>query len=322
MTELITWNPNDKSSSTTLSNNNLTVKGYGLNIGIRTTEGKSFGKWYWECKVDVSGNEMIGIVDGVSVLGGYNNYTRLYAYNGLIYPGALPYGNHYTTNNIIGIALDLNNNTIEFFKDGVSQGIAFSNLGLLEKPIYPYVTNGGSMSSIAITANFGATEFAYPNVFKNLGSGWKSYDSNQINDTKKYLIQDLNNVIYTLDFDNNFIESPSQVVDEDNYLTNGFEKILDKEDIIKLKSLGNLNDIKLLAYTDNHKAKSLNLTANVSSKPSNQWLIDNKCKLLMWTDDIEKTEATMTYELKTPYKPIDILKKNNDGICNILMSKN
>ncbi|MBU5483448.1 hypothetical protein KQI86_03845 [Clostridium sp. MSJ-11] len=103
----------------------------------------------------------------------------------------------------------------------------------------------------------------------------------------KYLIQDRDNILYTYDGEN-IIESPSQTLNEQNYLANGFE------------------DTTLIS----------------EDKWSSKFPNKLDLKLLMYTDDIEKTEATMTYELKNPYKPIDILKKNNSGVCNILMSKN
>jgi hypothetical protein len=59
----------------------------------------------------------------------------------------------------MGIKLDLGNGTLTFYKNGTSQGTAFTSLS---GTFYPSVTlrenAGGSLSA---TANFGATPFTY-----------------------------------------------------------------------------------------------------------------------------------------------------------------
>ncbi|MEW9096529.1 MAG: SPRY domain-containing protein [Clostridiaceae bacterium] len=130
-----------------------------------------------------------------------------------------------------------------------------------------------------------------------------------------------NNEIYTYK-ESQITKTVNQNIDELNFEENGFSDIVGlTKDTLK-KNFENIEEVYLIFFTKISNKGNLVVLVSTTPKPSNQWLIDNKCKLLMWTDDIEKTEATMTYELKTPYKPIDILKKNNDGICNILMSKN
>lgn len=223
---LITWNPDDKGTYVTLSNNNLTAKVSEANYsGVRATEGKTSGKFYFEYTIDNNSFSMIGVSSAnASLKWSPGTNVRMYYYNGYKYNGTqITYGKSYTNGTIIGVALDLDNMTIEFFNNGISQGVAFTDLSLLSQPIYPYVINTGSSNSSIITANFGATPFAY-----ELPVGYSPYDIENASwfVKTKYLIQNkTNNNIYTLDTSGNIILSPSQIVDESNYINNGFDDI-------------------------------------------------------------------------------------------------
>jgi hypothetical protein len=70
---------------------------------------------------------------------------------------ALPTGTTWTTNDVIGIALDLDAGTLVFYKNGVSQGTAFTGLS---GTWYPWVRVDTSGS--VCVANFGQRPFAYP----------------------------------------------------------------------------------------------------------------------------------------------------------------
>lgn len=264
---LVTWNPNDKNVSTGLSTDNLTVIGSGLNTGIRTTVGRSVGKYYWEYKVVTAGNVALGIANSSAPLhwissGAYGNNARLY--DGNIANG-----------DVIGVALDLDNGTIEFYKNGVSQGIAFTDISLLGVPVFPFVSNGSSVNNTSITANFGATDFNYPDILESLGRGWASYDGNQVSSIIEYLIKDSINKIYTYNIETNeIIESPSQIIDVDNFNNNGF-------------------------------SNPLLLTEDIWN---NTFPDKTGLQLLMYIDDTTKTEATIEYNVPE-YRPID--KLNN-----------
>lgn len=99
----------------------------------------------------------------------------------------------------------------------------------------------------------------------------------------KFLIK-YNSQLYTFD-GTNIALSPSQILDENNFINNGF--------------------------------------IDVTSIAEEQWNITfpNKSdlKLLMWTDDMSKTDVSLETEI-IPFRPIDILKKNSD-ICNILFKE-
>jgi hypothetical protein len=162
---IVTWDPNNKGSNITLSSDNYTVTINTINQGIRTTVGKSYGKWYWEV-TNVSGEsaKFIGIASStVSMSNGVasNANVRLYyGYNGTKNPGGKSYGASYTNGDIISVLVDLDNGTLEFWKNGVSQGISHTDIKTLGT-IYPICTVGTSGGNIVYYANFGQTSFSY-----------------------------------------------------------------------------------------------------------------------------------------------------------------
>jgi len=163
---IITWNPLDKGPNVTLSNGDLTMASStgAVNGNVRANQGVSSGKWYWEIKFISGAYSMIGIGDGLASLTSMSytsNSVRLYYVNGFKYPGGVAYGAAYAINDVIGVALDMDVGTLTFYKNGVSQGTAFTNINTMGLPIYPYQSSGSSTDSYSVTANFGATTFAY-----------------------------------------------------------------------------------------------------------------------------------------------------------------
>jgi hypothetical protein len=136
-----TMNPLDKTpfgTSITYSDGNTTTT---ASAGTDWTTRYSFsslaitqGKWYAECKVGnvgVSNQFYVGVIKdrqtaSISTsLGGIANGYGYYANTGNIVNNGVDLstsGASYTTNNIIGMALDLDNGTLDFYKDGVAQG--------------------------------------------------------------------------------------------------------------------------------------------------------------------------------------------------------
>ncbi len=76
------------------------------------------------------------------------------------------YGATFTTGDVIGIALDLDAGTLAFYKNGTSQGTAYT--GLTGEFLFAF-TEGGS---VTVHANFGQRPFAYtpPTGFKALNT--------------------------------------------------------------------------------------------------------------------------------------------------------
>ena len=103
------------------------VEGYATN-----TMPVSTGKWYWEMKITSSGSnrDQIGIADKVidntdfSPISGNNRYEGYYGYTGNHYSpdtGNVSYGASFTTGDIVGVALDLDNHKLYFHKNGTYQ---------------------------------------------------------------------------------------------------------------------------------------------------------------------------------------------------------
>jgi hypothetical protein len=100
--------------------------GYSFYLG---SIGLSTGKWYWEVKCTNTGAaSLIGIVDGLltSKADSLDDATYGYSYrhsNGNLYNNNsnASYGNSYSTSDIIGVYLDLDNNKLYFGKNGVVQ---------------------------------------------------------------------------------------------------------------------------------------------------------------------------------------------------------
>ncbi len=178
-----TLNPLDRATHGSLANGNLDLNtsggsspnAYGT---TRATFGLSSGKWYWEVTpTSFSDGGMIGIMkaDGSLSLGvGQDSSGWSYLNGGSKYTGASAssYGASYTTNDVIGIAFDADNGTLAFYKNGASQGTAFT--GLTSGPYFPAISdNGGSGTTGSVfVANFGQRAFAYtaPSGFKALNT--------------------------------------------------------------------------------------------------------------------------------------------------------
>lgn len=160
------WNPSDKSADVTLSNGDLTaaISNSVADAAVRGTIGKSSGKWYWEITLAAlsSGIPSIGIANSslpltsfVGETSGSWGYVNGQKYNN---SSGAAYGATYTVGDVISVALDMDGGTITFYKNGASQGQAFSGI---TGTIYPAVSNTTSSTSATFTANFGATAFTY-----------------------------------------------------------------------------------------------------------------------------------------------------------------
>jgi hypothetical protein len=142
----------------------------------------SSGKFYAEFSTTSAGDRGVGIFNvgnySVSALtdlffggggntaaaGGYAYYASGQKQNGT---NVASYGASWTDGDIIGVALDMDAGTLVFYKNGVSQGTAYTGLsGMFAFAITAYY------SSATKIANFGQRPFAYtaPSGFKALCS--------------------------------------------------------------------------------------------------------------------------------------------------------
>ncbi|MBC8435878.1 MAG: hypothetical protein H8D84_02710 [Proteobacteria bacterium] len=126
-------NPLDNEAANVLSEGNLQTQSTTSNKSwVMGTFAVSSGKWYWEAKLTATGGthssdkwNLIGISDH-SAIGatddlGLNNYEyAIYEHDGTVYPSgsAATYAASWAVNDIIGVALDCDNNKIYFSKNG------------------------------------------------------------------------------------------------------------------------------------------------------------------------------------------------------------
>jgi hypothetical protein len=170
-----TWNPL-QSSASTLANGNLDcTTSVATGAQVRATIAVSSSKWYWEVTVNTTAvANNIGIIKTSEALAadrpGY--FAGGYAYVG--YNGnkennasASSYGATYGAGDIIGVALDLTAGTLVFYKNGTSQGTAYSSL---TGEFIPCIGDGTGGSGLDMNANFGQRPFAYtaPSGYKAL----------------------------------------------------------------------------------------------------------------------------------------------------------
>jgi hypothetical protein len=160
-----TWNPLDftppNPPNTVYANGNTSVTtsaSTGSSSDVWGTLGAVSGKYYYEIKM--TNNPSDSGNTGMSV-GWGNSETQeritYYSGNGYQYydSGSAAYGNTYTQNDIIGCAVDLTNGTIEFYKNGTSQGSITNRITTNTGFWKPLTWDGSGSLTASWNANFG-----------------------------------------------------------------------------------------------------------------------------------------------------------------------
>jgi len=150
----------------TVSNGNLKVitANNGNPSNAFGTVGMSSGKWYWEYTQDVGATTMLGIVAEEWNANNYlHNLTQAYLYyavdgNKYNNGSGAAYGASYTVGDIIGVAFDADTGSLTFYKNGVSQGEAYS--GIPASTYFP-CHDSNSTAGHGGTFNFGQLGFTY-----------------------------------------------------------------------------------------------------------------------------------------------------------------
>ena len=164
----------------TFSNGNLSVSTTttsGADSNVFGTLGVSQGKWYYEYKF-TGGNT--GMAAGWR--GEDGDRMAYYSGNGYKYDesGSSAYGASYTTNDIIGVAADLDNGNLTFYKNGTSQGEITNAFTLADGQYYqPFLWDGSGSLYITCDVNFGNGYFgttAVSSAGTNAGIGTFEYD--------------------------------------------------------------------------------------------------------------------------------------------------
>ena len=194
-----TWNPLRKGTNVAVSEANLkAITSATVAQSVAGTIGMSSGKWYWEVINQGGFLSYTGIVDSTHDMGTYIGSSSTgsgYAYNtagqkvGPTSGTAVSYGASYTTNDVIGIALDMDAGTLVFYKNGVSQGTAFSSI----TGTWFAAVSGNGVAGKGGIVNFGQRPFAYtpPTGFLKLNTF--NLPDSTIEDGSDYF----NTVLYT-----------------------------------------------------------------------------------------------------------------------------
>jgi len=185
-----TWNPLDRFAANlvgTLSEGNLKIVDNVNHVVYRATTGYSSGKWYWEvyminvgnpgschtgiCRTNTSSANSGTMPGDTGDAWTYNGNGNKYVGDG---GGNTTYGASYTAGDIISVALDLDNNTITFYKNNSSQGQLAS--GLTDE-FTPLIEEGSHTSQFNTVANFGQDS-----SFAGNKTAQGNQDSNDIGD--------------------------------------------------------------------------------------------------------------------------------------------
>jgi len=154
------YNAVDTSSNIALSKGNTVATANSNHSASRASMGLRSGKWYWENKIDsVSGGPAVGVIAASAPLENQLNAnpSRFYRNNGEKYSNGSgsSYGATFTTGDIIGVALDMDNGALYFYKNGTIQNsgtAAFTDMiTATTAPWLPAV----KLYSEAISINFG-----------------------------------------------------------------------------------------------------------------------------------------------------------------------
>ena len=122
------------------------------------------GKWYAEIKVSTVGAMMIGLyatdgsqIDGTDRIYSSTGGIAYFSTNGQKYVdgSSSSYGASYTTNDIIGIALNMDDEEVTFYKNNVSQGA----ISLTSGKIYNMGISAAGTSACVGSFNFGNPSF-------------------------------------------------------------------------------------------------------------------------------------------------------------------
>lgn len=170
-------NPLDKGADFATSNGNLQANSSASSVGkIRATMAMTSGKWYWESLIDLTGTaHAVGISKSSSNL---NTYLGAdigdYAYwrNGskANNSSSTAYGASFASGDVIGVAYDADAGDLTFYKNGVSQGVAYTGIS---GEFLPSLGDIAGADDTQYHANFGQRPFAYtpPTGFKALHTG-------------------------------------------------------------------------------------------------------------------------------------------------------
>jgi len=149
----------------TLSNANLTFSGAAANNAAQDTSiAVNSGKYYWEVihtSVDnqtLSAGTYVRTNASETSVGRVSGVAYLKSGNKLVNDVSTAYGSSWTTSDVIGIALDLVNNEITYYKNNVSQGAISITVTDL---CCPHLLKTNGTGTLDGSINFGQRPFSY-----------------------------------------------------------------------------------------------------------------------------------------------------------------
>ena len=184
-------------------NGNLSAYCDNTRGGLVTIPCPNSGKWY--CEITPTTSTASGGRIGLSPTsntrwvsnngdfsdGTYNGYAYDTSGNKVTGGTSSSYGASYGANDVIGIAFDAGGGTLTFYKNGTSQGTAFTSISTNENWVFAF--RGASGSNFVVTLNFGQRAFEYtpPTGFNALNTA--NLPAPDIADGSQYF----NTVLYT-----------------------------------------------------------------------------------------------------------------------------
>jgi len=143
---------------------------------ITATFGVETGKWYWEILSKRGGGanyEQVGIAldkftDFTNFLGSNTNSYGYNAFNGNKYYNTsyVSYGASYADGDIVGVALDMDNGTLTFYKNNSSQGEAYSSISGCYSPA-AVLYDSASVANFGQDSSFAGAKTAQNNADQN-----------------------------------------------------------------------------------------------------------------------------------------------------------
>ncbi|XP_061398037.1 E3 ubiquitin-protein ligase RNF123 [Musca vetustissima] len=157
----------DFSSTVRIANDRLTVRSQGSFNTIKANVCVFGGRWMYEVQLHTKGVMQAGWCSKKCVFNensGVGDSKLSYGYDGSKqqswHISTAKYGEKWQVGDIIGITLDIENEEITYYRNGISMGVAFSKL---EKgpgiTFFPAISLGYNQS---VQANFGNNPFKYP----------------------------------------------------------------------------------------------------------------------------------------------------------------
>jgi hypothetical protein len=164
-----TWNSLQKPANITFGPGNLKVTKSSASDtpSVIGTQSRNAGKWFWEVNITaLSGIAYVGVtkIPNSQLPAGRfcDNSNEGFGYrsDGQKETGgvAAAYGVSYTVGDTVGVALDMDTGSVTFYKNGASQGSAYTGLTGDWAPAFSI---GSASNSFTIKANFGQRVFKY-----------------------------------------------------------------------------------------------------------------------------------------------------------------